>query len=32
MTIFISAGPGTASHSLVSRLERIFNTKEIHIN
>ena len=27
MTIFISAGPGTASHSLVSRLERIFNTK-----
>ena len=27
MTILISAGPGTASHSLVSRLERIFNTK-----
>ena len=27
MTIFISAGPGTASHSLVSRLEKIFNTK-----
>lgn len=27
MTILISAGPGTASHSLVSRLEIVFKTK-----